>query len=80
MAWSCGECGASEGRDGETVIDAVCHHCGKLLCRQHQRWIEDLAFAAPRGGAAVQACHCSSCAPSFKGSELLQRFLRWVRG
>jgi len=80
MTWICAECGAGEGENGGAALNAVCHHCGKLLCSQHQRWIEDDSFAASATGTPVQACHCSSCAPSFKGRELLQKFQRWVRG
>ncbi len=28
-------------------IDSVCHHCGKLLCRDHRRELPDDAFSGP---------------------------------
>ncbi|WP_290054904.1 hypothetical protein [Amycolatopsis solani] len=47
------------------VIDAVCHHCGKRLCRQHQLAVVDDAFAATDSDGLIPtdriAIHCESC-------------------
>jgi hypothetical protein len=55
MAWECAECNSKES--GGKKIDAVCHHCGKPLCREDQVEILDNAFS----GAAPTAIHCDSC-------------------
>jgi hypothetical protein len=61
MAWECAECHARESRDNR--IDAVCHHCGKLLCRDDRVLIADLAFA---GGRTDQvAVHCRLCKEQY---------------
>jgi hypothetical protein len=44
-----------------TRIDAVCHHCGKPLCRDDRVLIPDLVFATHPGGAGAEAVHCRSC-------------------
>ena len=54
MSWECAECRRGEGQ--RTLIDAVCHHCGKLLCREDRSVIADTAFDPP-GGEAV---HCGA--------------------
>jgi hypothetical protein len=54
MSWECAECNAREDR--QTRIDAVCHHCGKPLCRWDRVLVADLAFA---GGQV--AVHCGPC-------------------
>jgi hypothetical protein len=59
MTWECAECQASDAQRNR--IDAVCHHCGKLLCRQDRQVIADVAFD-PAGGEANQtAVHCRAC-------------------
>lgn len=59
-AWTCGNCGAAEDRKGGTRIDWVCHHCGKLLCKDCQRQIIDGAFAST-GDTPPRARHCADC-------------------
>ena len=58
MGWECGECNAKE--TSANRIDAVCHHCGKPLCREHRIDIADNAFS--RTAMAVpRAAHCYPC-------------------
>lgn len=60
MPWRCAECGrAEQGR--KVVINAVCHHCGKALCREHQRHVLDEAFHGHSGSAPSSAIHCQEC-------------------
>ena len=59
-AWTCGDCGAVENRKNGTRIDWVCHHCGKLLCKDCQRPVIDGAFASSRDHPA-RARHCVDC-------------------
>ena len=57
MAWECAECNIREGAPaeyGQVVIEAVCHHCGKPLCRQDRVHVVDDEFGAP-------AFHCREC-------------------
>ena len=62
MPWECGECNAREDpKDRQTRIDAVCHHCGKPLCRDDQIWIADFVFAEGHGAIGREAAHCRSC-------------------
>jgi hypothetical protein len=72
MAWECSDCNAREDEQGAVVVDAVCHHCGKPLCRAHQvNVVLDDAFTASGltavGLAALPALqglgavHCDSC-------------------
>lgn len=39
-----------------TKIEAVCHHCGKPLCDECRRDVEDWVF-----GELVIAVHCNDC-------------------
>ena len=71
MTWDCAECQAAEGQrtsDGQPIlIDSVCHHCGKLLCRPDRRVFADAAFD-PAGGEADQAAvHCQACSRQHHG-------------
>jgi hypothetical protein len=59
VTWECAECHAPE--DQGTRIDAVCHHCGKPLCRDDRVLIPDLAFAASAGKVGAEAVHCQPC-------------------
>jgi hypothetical protein len=60
MTWECAECQAGEGH--QRRIDAVCHHCCKLLCHQDRVLMVDAAFDPAGGGAADQtAVHCRAC-------------------
>ncbi|WP_433261772.1 hypothetical protein ACQPZF_27730 [Actinosynnema sp. CS-041913] len=60
MAWECAECHAREGA-GQVFIDAVCHHCGKPLCRHDRVRIVDEAFAESDRHSAQLALHCKEC-------------------
>lgn len=64
MQWSCAECGRVE-RSRKVVVDAVCHHCGKLLCRAHQNTIIDDAFDTGSEPATIRAMHCQDCLRRF---------------
>ena len=62
----CGECTAVNGRwvEGTTQmarVDAVCHHCGKPLCHDHQVFLADEAFSLEKSADPPTACHCSAC-------------------
>lgn len=59
MTWECAECHATEKHGAR--IDAVCHHCGKPLCRDDQELVPDLAFASASGEVGAEAVHCRSC-------------------
>jgi hypothetical protein len=59
-AWTCGNCGAVEDRKGGARIDWVCHHCGKLLCKDCRDTIPDGGFARA-GAVPAQARHCADC-------------------
>ncbi|WP_410674059.1 hypothetical protein [Amycolatopsis sp. cmx-4-68] len=65
MAWECSDCNAREEEDGKVVVDAVCHHCGKPLCRDHQQPLIDDAFATSESDGLIPwdriAIHCESC-------------------
>jgi hypothetical protein len=65
MAWECNDCDAREDSDGKVVVDAVCHHCGKPLCRSHQLAVLDDAFAVTESDGLIPvdriAVHCESC-------------------
>jgi hypothetical protein len=63
MTWECAECHAVEDRN--TRVDAVCHHCGKALCRFDQRIFPDHAFAAGSGSIGAQAVHCRDCSREY---------------
>jgi hypothetical protein len=58
MTWECAECNVE---DRQNRIDAICHHCGKPLCRNDQVLIPDNAFAASSGEASQVAVHCRTC-------------------
>jgi len=57
MAWECAECNARE--DSQIRIDAVCHHCGKPLCRGDRVELADSAFSSSHGDQV--AVHCRPC-------------------
>ena len=62
MAWECAECGEIE-KPPKVLIDAVCHHCGKPLCRKcrdRNNTITDPAFAQT-GNRSRTAYHCVAC-------------------
>ena len=59
MSWECGYCNRSDDRD--EVVDAVCHHCGILVCREHQYSLFDDAFRGPSRLTGRWAIHCAEC-------------------
>jgi hypothetical protein len=59
MAWECAECNSPEERD--SPIDAVCHHCGKPLCRGDRVVVADRAFSGVAGAMGRTAIHCRAC-------------------
>jgi hypothetical protein len=59
MTWKCAICGETDGVNGG-IVNAVCHHCGRLLCRRHQIIIRDPAFSRDKGFRA-SAVHCPNC-------------------
>jgi len=58
MAWECAECNVKESAGRK--IDAICHHCGKPLCRDDRIEIADNAFSSV-GSAGPTAIHCRAC-------------------
>jgi hypothetical protein len=58
VAWECAECNVKESADWK--IDAICHHCGKPLCRDDRVEIADNAFSSA-GSAGPTAVHCRAC-------------------
>jgi hypothetical protein len=68
MPWECAECNAGEGR--ETRIDAVCHHCGKPLCRGDRVELADYAFAGSTGEISQVAVHCRPCRDEYHRLDL----------
>ncbi|MHC1560632.1 hypothetical protein ACR9E3_16875 [Actinomycetospora sp. C-140] len=77
MSWECTFCGREERPDGKVIVDAVCHHCGAVMCRddQYVLWDTDVLGRATRGRWAV---HCSSCRREHHRFALpgLSRFAR----
>jgi hypothetical protein len=57
--WECGDCSQPETRTRR--VDAVCHHCGIPLCREHQRRLLDPAFSGALIGKGLWAVHCADC-------------------
>ena len=58
MAWECAECNRRES--AYLKIDTVCHHCGKLLCREDGVEIADNALSS-KGPTVPTAIHCLTC-------------------
>ncbi len=56
MVWECGDCSQQESL--QLAVDAVCHHCGKLLCRDDQHSLQDPSFRGPFGSRERAAVHC----------------------
>jgi hypothetical protein len=53
MAWEC-DCRQNE-------MFAVCHHCGKPLCRTHGAVITDDDFSPGDPPSVRSAVHCQGC-------------------
>lgn len=58
MSWVCDKC--SRG-DGESTVDAVCHHCGALLCRDCRHEIPADDLVGTPADVLRTAIHCSAC-------------------
>ncbi len=59
MSWECAVCNTRE--DQHNRIDAVCHHCGKPLCRGDRMEIADYMFTNAPGRIGQAAWHCKQC-------------------
>jgi hypothetical protein len=57
--WECGDCGQPETSGRK--LDAVCHHCGVLLCQECRIVLVDGAFGGALVAADRTAVHCRSC-------------------
>ncbi len=57
MTLTCFVCQKPENSAG---LLALCHHCGRPVCREHRAWLKDPLFAAA-GSAWELAAHCASC-------------------
>jgi hypothetical protein len=67
MAWECAECNTPDRK-----IDAVCHHCGKPLCRADRIVIIDDAFASTRAQRGPAAVHCRACRRRYHSGAISQ--------
>ena len=70
MTWMCVDCNTLETREpstgparteDEVVVDAVCHHCGRPVCRTNRFLITDDTFAAEPGTPPAASFHCKEC-------------------
>lgn len=72
MTWKCVDCNTPETTgparpEDRVVVDAVCHHCGRPICRKNRFLIADVAFSAAAGPAAAgmpspaASFHCKEC-------------------
>jgi hypothetical protein len=68
VSWECAECGRKEDR--VVRVDAVCHHCGKLLCRDDRIEIADSAFASTLGQLGLTATHCGGCKRQYHAADI----------
>ena len=62
-SWVCGECSRPEG--DRLKINAVCHHCGTLLCSRHRIDLPDGAFRRSTMSLPRSAAHCHKCAEAY---------------
>ena len=72
VAWECAECHRREEED-QIRINAVCHHCGKPLCRDDRVLIADIAFATAPGETRQEAVHCKACKRLYHMTDLRLR-------
>jgi thymidine kinase len=71
VTWECAECHVAEvATDKRTRVDAVCHHCGKPLCRDDRLLVPDHAFDPGPGDIGADAVHCPSCKRRFHGADI----------
>lgn len=68
MAWECAECSRRE--DKQFRVDAVCHHCGRLLCRDDRVEIADIAFSSAPGKLGQAATHCRQCKRQYHAADI----------
>jgi hypothetical protein len=60
MSWDCAFCAREERPDGSVRVEAVCHHCGALLCDEETYVVWDTdVLGSPAGGQ--WAVHCWAC-------------------
>lgn len=74
MFWKCAVCGALDDQK-DTLVNAVCHHCGKPLCQQHQVRLVDPRFGNDSENPQPTAVHCTDCKRKYH--QMGCRF--WVR-
>ena len=75
MAWECGECNRPES--GAFRVQWICHHCGKLLCKDHRHLVRDGAFSGSTTTSTRTAVHCQDCRDAYHPAHLAhRRFLR----
>lgn len=67
MTWECAECHRPEEKG--VRIDAVCHHCGKPLCREDRVLVSDRAFTST-GEVGAEAAHCRSCKSEYHPRDI----------
>lgn len=58
-AWVCGDCSLPE--EPVRHLRRACHHCGKVLCEQCAKYLDDDAFAGPPLSRGRRAVHCRVC-------------------
>lgn len=66
MAWECAEC-------LREAMAAVCHHCGKPLCKEHAVIVADDALSDHKGPLNDHAVHCEDCQKQHHPSALTMR-------
>jgi hypothetical protein len=59
MEWRCAECGEPES--GKNRVLVVCHHCGKLLCRDDRMPLLSDVFGGDDDETRNLAYHCADC-------------------
>lgn len=64
MPWECSECKMVEG-DNDVSISAVCHHCGRPLCKSDRHLINDDVFSSLPDQATPRAYHCEACRKAY---------------
>lgn len=80
MPLECSVCLAADGKDGK-VIDTVCHHCGKPLCREHRVLILDEQFANQGAPVPRHAYHCPGCHQAYHARSYRVRSMPvWAYG
>jgi hypothetical protein len=69
LSWECAECNVREDKNSRI---ALCHHCGKPLCRGDRVEIIDIAFAGAPGRIGQVAVHCKQCRRTYHRSDISQ--------